>query len=118
RALTATPCIQKVSHSGASPRQARTCGSKAARVKAVNRIMDPPSRPRRCGATRDLIQISDRFADLRHSRLIPRSKVLTVLAPIRPRPTPDLIAKYDGRAPRYTSYPTAVQFTPQVQEDT
>ncbi len=25
-----------------------------------------------------------------------------------------LIAKYDGRAPRYTSYPTAVQFTPEV----
>jgi len=25
-----------------------------------------------------------------------------------------LIAKYDGRAPRYTSYPTAVQFTPDV----
>jgi oxygen-independent coproporphyrinogen-3 oxidase len=27
-----------------------------------------------------------------------------------------LIAKYDGRAPRYTSYPTAVQFTPDVDE--
>jgi oxygen-independent coproporphyrinogen-3 oxidase len=26
----------------------------------------------------------------------------------------DLIAKYDGRAPRYTSYPTAVQFGPAV----
>ncbi len=25
-----------------------------------------------------------------------------------------LIEKYDGRAPRYTSYPTALQFTPQV----
>lgn len=25
-----------------------------------------------------------------------------------------LVAKYDGRAPRYTSYPTAVQFTPAV----
>lgn len=25
-----------------------------------------------------------------------------------------LIARYDGRAPRYTSYPTAVQFSPQV----
>jgi len=25
-----------------------------------------------------------------------------------------LVAKYDGRAPRYTSYPTAVQFTPDV----
>ena len=29
-----------------------------------------------------------------------------------------LITKYDGRAPRYTSYPTAVQFTPQVDEAT
>lgn len=28
----------------------------------------------------------------------------------------DLVAKYDGRAPRYTSYPTAVQFTPNVTE--
>jgi oxygen-independent coproporphyrinogen-3 oxidase len=28
----------------------------------------------------------------------------------------DLVAKYDGRAPRYTSYPTALQFTPQVDE--
>jgi oxygen-independent coproporphyrinogen-3 oxidase len=27
-----------------------------------------------------------------------------------------LIARYDGRAPRYTSYPTAVQFTPDVDE--
>ncbi|WP_333586688.1 oxygen-independent coproporphyrinogen III oxidase [Phenylobacterium sp.] len=27
-----------------------------------------------------------------------------------------LIARYDGRAPRYTSYPTAVQFTPEVDE--
>ncbi|MBP7817377.1 MAG: oxygen-independent coproporphyrinogen III oxidase [Phenylobacterium sp.] len=30
----------------------------------------------------------------------------------------ELIAKYDGRAPRYTSYPTAVQFTPQVDAAT
>ncbi|WP_340647363.1 oxygen-independent coproporphyrinogen III oxidase [Phenylobacterium sp.] len=29
-----------------------------------------------------------------------------------------MIAKYDGRAPRYTSYPTAVQFTPQVDAET
>ncbi|HEY2662012.1 MAG TPA: oxygen-independent coproporphyrinogen III oxidase [Caulobacteraceae bacterium] len=28
-----------------------------------------------------------------------------------------LIAKYDGRVPRYTSYPTAVQFTPAVTPD-
>lgn len=26
----------------------------------------------------------------------------------------DLVARYDGRAPRYTSYPPATQFTPQV----
>lgn len=30
----------------------------------------------------------------------------------------ELIAKYDGRAPRYTSYPTAVQFTPQIDAKT
>ncbi|WP_293677216.1 oxygen-independent coproporphyrinogen III oxidase [uncultured Phenylobacterium sp.] len=30
----------------------------------------------------------------------------------------DIVAKYDGRAPRYTSYPTALQFTPKVDEDT
>jgi oxygen-independent coproporphyrinogen-3 oxidase len=28
----------------------------------------------------------------------------------------DLVARYDGRVPRYTSYPTAVQFTPAVDE--
>ena len=28
----------------------------------------------------------------------------------------DLVARYDGRAPRYTSYPTAVQFGPAVDE--
>ena len=27
---------------------------------------------------------------------------------------PDLIRRYDGRGPRYTSYPTALQFTPDV----
>ena len=32
----------------------------------------------------------------------------------RPLPQPALIEKYDGRAPRYTSYPTATQFTPDV----
>lgn len=30
----------------------------------------------------------------------------------------DLIAKYDGRAPRYTSYPTAVQFSPKITDET
>lgn len=29
-----------------------------------------------------------------------------------------LVSKYDGRAPRYTSYPTAVQFTPDVDAAT
>lgn len=42
---------------------------------------------------------------------------MTVHAPIRPSLV-DLIQKYDGRAPRYTSYPTAVQFTPQVDAAT
>lgn len=37
-------------------------------------------------------------------------------APSRPLTTAELVARYDGRAPRYTSYPTAVQFTPQVGE--
>jgi oxygen-independent coproporphyrinogen-3 oxidase len=36
------------------------------------------------------------------------------LVAAQPLTQADLIAKYDGRAPRYTSYPTAVQFTPQV----
>ena len=29
----------------------------------------------------------------------------------------ELLSRYDGRAPRYTSYPTAVQFTPAVDAD-
>lgn len=29
----------------------------------------------------------------------------------------DIVAKYDGRAPRYTSYPTALQFSPDVDEN-
>lgn len=33
------------------------------------------------------------------------------------RPAADLIAKYDGRAPRYTSYPPATQFTADVTTD-
>ncbi len=32
-------------------------------------------------------------------------------------PSADLVARYDGRAPRYTSYPTALQFTPQVDAE-
>jgi oxygen-independent coproporphyrinogen-3 oxidase len=31
-----------------------------------------------------------------------------------PALSPELIVRYEGRAPRYTSYPTAVQFTPAV----
>ncbi|PZQ63914.1 MAG: oxygen-independent coproporphyrinogen III oxidase [Phenylobacterium zucineum] len=38
------------------------------------------------------------------------------LAIARAHQLADLVARYDGRAPRYTSYPTAVQFTPQVDE--
>lgn len=33
-------------------------------------------------------------------------------------PRAELIAKYDARAPRYTSYPTALQFTPAVNAET
>src|SRR3954470_437084 len=38
----------------------------------------------------------------------------TIIAPTATQ----LIAKYDGRTPRYTSYPTAVQFTPEVTAQT
>ncbi|MGZ6013015.1 MAG: radical SAM protein, partial [Caulobacteraceae bacterium] len=40
---------------------------------------------------------------------------MTVHAPLS---RAELIAKYDGRAPRYTSYPTAAQFTPAVDART
>ena len=40
------------------------------------------------------------------------------LAAARAQALADLVARYDGRAPRYTSYPTAVQFTPAVDEAT
>jgi oxygen-independent coproporphyrinogen-3 oxidase len=45
---------------------------------------------------------------------------LTLVQPLRPTTDAhaDLVARYDGRAPRYTSYPTAVQFTPQVSQET
>jgi oxygen-independent coproporphyrinogen III oxidase len=41
---------------------------------------------------------------------------MTLTAPLATPALPlaDLVAKYDGPAPRYTSYPTALQFTPQV----
>lgn len=40
------------------------------------------------------------------------------LAPAQAHALADLVAKFDGRAPRYTSYPTALQFTPEVDEAT
>ena len=40
------------------------------------------------------------------------------LALSEPPPLAALIARYDGRAPRYTSYPTALQFSPQVDAQT
>ena len=36
----------------------------------------------------------------------------------KPRPSYELVSRHDGRAPRYTSYPTAVQFTPTVDART
>ena len=41
---------------------------------------------------------------------------LQTVATARAYELADLVAKYDGRAPRYTSYPTALQFTPDVDE--
>ncbi|MBS0362406.1 MAG: oxygen-independent coproporphyrinogen III oxidase, partial [Proteobacteria bacterium] len=38
--------------------------------------------------------------------------------PVRALALADLVARYDGRAPRYTSYPTAVQFSPGVDTQT
>ena len=35
-----------------------------------------------------------------------------------PRSLYDLVSRHDGRAPRYTSYPTAVQFAPAVDAAT
>lgn len=44
---------------------------------------------------------------------------MTAAAAFVPPPShASLISKYDGRAPRYTSYPTAVQFTPDVDAAT
>lgn len=42
------------------------------------------------------------------------------LALMMPRPSadPDLVARYDGRVPRYTSYPTAPHFHPEVGTET
>ncbi len=46
---------------------------------------------------------------------------MTAAAPLQ-GPAPigrdEMIARYDGQAPRYTSYPTAVQFTPEVDGET
>jgi len=50
----------------------------------------------------------------------PETAALSVVFPFpsvdaNPAATPEALAtKYDGRAPRYTSYPTALQFTPAV----
>src|SRR5690349_14119662 len=47
-----------------------------------------------------------------------RSRLMThSLAIARVHDLADIVAKYDGRAPRYTGYPTALQFTPDVDED-
>ncbi|MBT9471913.1 MAG: oxygen-independent coproporphyrinogen III oxidase [Pseudomonadota bacterium] len=44
---------------------------------------------------------------------------MTAAAAFVPPPShASLVSKYDGRAPRYTSYPTAVQFTPAVNAAT
>lgn len=44
---------------------------------------------------------------------------MQIVAPVAPsNALMTLLAKYDGRAPRYTSYPTAVQFTPEVDGET
>lgn len=44
---------------------------------------------------------------------------MTAAAAFVPPPShASLVSKYDGRAPRYTSYPTAVQFTPDVDAAT
>lgn len=43
---------------------------------------------------------------------------MTTILSAAPLSRDRLIAKYDGRAPRYTSYPTAVQFTAEVTAET
>lgn len=40
------------------------------------------------------------------------------IAPVRAHRLAEMVARYDGRAPRYTSYPTALQFTPAIDEAT
>jgi oxygen-independent coproporphyrinogen-3 oxidase len=42
---------------------------------------------------------------------------MTTVSPLLHRRRLELLPRYDGRAPRYTSYPTAVQFTPEVGAD-
>lgn len=46
-----------------------------------------------------------------------QARMTDTLATARGHALADIVAKYDGRAPRYTSYPTALQFTPEVTED-
>lgn len=43
---------------------------------------------------------------------------VAIAAKSNARPTAQLIAKYDGRAPRYTSYPPATQFSAEVGAET
>jgi oxygen-independent coproporphyrinogen III oxidase len=45
-----------------------------------------------------------------------RKKAMSLSSPAGAdvRTTRELIARYDAHAPRYTSYPTAAQFTPAV----
>ncbi|MBU2135277.1 MAG: oxygen-independent coproporphyrinogen III oxidase [Alphaproteobacteria bacterium] len=41
---------------------------------------------------------------------------MNAITPASARPDARLLTRYDGRAPRYTSYPTALSFSPQVDE--
>src|SRR4051794_28867083 len=65
----------------------------------------------RTGRSSSLISVTARRPGARHSAGM-TIHTATALNAAR------LIAKYDGRTPRYTSYPTAVQFTPEVTAQT
>jgi oxygen-independent coproporphyrinogen-3 oxidase len=66
-----------------------------------------------------MIRKTDRL-DLRHGRGADDARSsrmpLDTLPSARARQLADLVARYDGRAPRYTSYPTALQFGPEVDK--
>lgn len=49
---------------------------------------------------------------------MPTATLPAAAHPARASALADLVARYEGRAPRYTSYPTAVQFTPRVDTPT